>query len=162
MGMLDSAFRHGHTDPDDARLNAPEPKKTGRAPKADLTAEVLAELKLMRETMSNLAAHQRSQIANGVLEVATWKLDADGVLVRSFQTQVGSIIVTNATGAAVTVQAGTAGGSTAPDVGRGVQVIPDGAWLAIPVGSHAFTVYGTAGTSVGVQAFTGLQAFGAA
>ncbi len=142
---------------------------TGDLPSRPLTDRELAravaeatldELKRLSTVMSGMAARDRSQLSNNVLEVVARVIPADGVLVCSYHTQVGAVVITNTTGATMTVQTGTQPSGVAPTQGNGVQIIPNNSWLAIPIGSHAFTVYGTAGTSVGIQAFTDMTPFG--
>ena len=126
----------------------------------ELLLEMVQEIRRMSATVSGIAARSRSQLLNSVLQVGVFTIGADGSLVRSFQTQVGSVIISNATGATVTVQAGTSGSNVAPTSGSGVSIVPNNTVLAIPIGAHSFTLYGTAGTNVSVQAFTDMTAFG--
>lgn len=142
--------------PADVRTKPLSDREIARA----LAEHTLCELQRLNETMSAMAAAQRSQIVNNVLEVASYPIDSSGTLVRTFPTQVGSIIVTNPTGNTMTVQAGTSGSTSAPTIGRGVQLVPANSWIAIPIASHSFTVYGTAGASVGLQVFGDMTAFG--
>lgn len=126
-----------------------------------VAVEILAELRLARDIRTAEAARRNSQLLNDVLEVGSFIIPADGILIRSYQTGVGSIVVANASGFTVTVQAGTTSSSAAPTSGRGVQVIPNNSWLGIPIGAHAFTIFGTPGTTVSIQAYTSMYGIGA-
>lgn len=125
-----------------------------------LLEQIVQELSGMKDVSTAWAARFSGRSTNGVLEVATDVFDASGLIVRNYGATVGAVIVTNATGAAVTFQAGSPSGSTAPTKGAGVQIIPTGSWITIPVDNRAFVLYGTAGTSVSFQAFTGLHPYG--
>lgn len=129
---------------------------------AEVTAQVLEELRYLRGTSTELMAHLRSQAVNGVLEVATLALDANGVLSREYGTAVGSIIVANTAPRSVTVASGGDAGGAVGTTGRGLMVVPASSWLAIPIAAHSFTVYGTAADVIGLQVFTGMHAFGIA
>lgn len=124
-------------------------------------ADVVAELRLMRETSTAAAARATAGgIVNDVLEVSTRKFDASGVMVLDYNVAVGSAMITNPAGTQVTYQAGTQTSDTAPTVGNGVQVVPAVSWLAVPVAAHSFSLYGTPGAQVSLQVFTGMTAFG--
>jgi hypothetical protein len=104
---------------------------------------------------------------NGVLDVGTYKLEAAGggasfgILHRSYGVAAGSLIVSNPGSGAVTVAPG-APGPTIPTQGRGVFVCPAASVISVPMASEAFTLYGTTADSIGLQAFTGMQAYGVA
>lgn len=167
MGFInrDKAEKFGHSQPQ-ARNTGPTSGDVEGRPLTDrelaraVNEATLTELKRLSTVMSGMAARERSQLVNNVLEVSTRIIPSDGVLVCTYNTMVGSVVVSNTTGAALTVQTGTQTGSAAPTQGKGVQIIPNNSWLAIPIGSHVFTIYGTAAAAVGVQAFTDMTAFG--
>jgi hypothetical protein len=126
----------------------------------EVVAALVDDIRYLRGTATEMAAHLRSQAVNGVLEVATLAITSDGNLTRTYNTAVGSVVVVNANATAVTVASGGPTGTVAPTSGRGVMTVPANSWLAVPIGAHQFTVYGTAGQLVGLQVFTGMQAFG--
>lgn len=125
-----------------------------------LLEQILRELNGFNDLSTTWAARLSGRSTNGVLEVATLPFDSSGVLTRGYGASIGAVLVTNATGANVTVMAGPPSGSVAPTQGAGVQVIPTGAFLTVPIDHRAFTIYGTAGQAVSFQAFTGLQPYG--
>lgn len=134
--------------------------KAAKADAAEVLAQVLEEMRYLRGTSTELMSHLRSQSTNGVLEVCTCAIGADGIVTRQYNTAVGSIVVANHAANEITVCSGGPTGSAAPTVGRGVQVVPVSSWLAIPIAAHSFTIYGTAADVIGLQVFTGMQAFG--
>ena len=169
MGIMnrDKANTIGHSqiaarDEGPATGDLPSRPLTDRELTRAVAEATLDELKRLSTTMSGIAARDRSQLVNNVLEVSTRVIPGDGVLVCTYNTQVGSILITNATGVALTVQTGTQTAGDAPTQGKGVQIVPNNTWLAIPIASHAFTIYGPAAGSVGIQVFTDMTVFGGA
>jgi hypothetical protein len=69
-------------------------------------------------------------------------------------------VVVNTAVTPITVQSGTGSADTAPTSGRGVTVVRAQSTLAVPIGAHAFTLWGTAAASVSLQVFAGMQALG--
>lgn len=122
--------------------------------------QMLAELQRLNATETEMMARLHGgEILNNVLEVATYTFPAGGAWSKDYPAAIGSILVTNGTAQPITYAAGGAFGG-APTVGSGVQIIPANSWLAIPVGGTTFTLYGTAGGTFGLQAFTSMIAFG--
>ena len=163
----DAADRLGHVRGDARWLDTTPtdhdvPVKTLSTRELDrrVNEELLTTMRLLSKTSSVIAARYNSQVVNNVLETAVWLVGTDGTIIRSFQTQVGSIRFTNLSAGSLTVQSGVGSSGFAPTQGRGMNVIPAGATLSMAIGAHAFTVYGAAAASFNVQAFTGLQAFG--
>lgn len=160
--ILDAAAQIAHTTPrvPKAPGGPAKPLTPAQADQAWRDA-MLTELRQLRQTSTELAARERGGVVNGVLDVRVWAFDTSGLLALGYQVAIGSLVVANlSTTAEVTVQAGTQSGDSAPTSGRGIQVVPASSWLAVPIGSHACTLYGTAGQRIGLQVFTGMQAFG--
>jgi hypothetical protein len=126
-----------------------------------LTALLLEEMRAQHATMTELVAKLTGRAVNGVLDVQTITFDSTGMWTRGYGTTIGSVLVCNpSTSASVTVLNGAPSTSGVPTTGTGVQVLPPGSYLPVPIDSRAFTVYGTAGQVVSFQVFTGLQALG--
>jgi hypothetical protein len=160
MGMLDKASQVAHRTPRDAKATGAQGVHTltPREEEAAWRSEMLGELRKLANTTTSRP--DASQIVNDVLDVTTFVFDSTGSRAFSYQTAVGSIVVVNTGATSVTVTSGTQGGDTAPTVGRGVQLVPAGSWLAVPIGAHAFTLWGTAAATCGLQVFAGMQGFG--
>ena len=73
-----------------------------------------------------------------------------------------SYVRTTTAAGLVTVHSGppSSSGATAPTTGRGVHQVAAGERSVMPIGDRAFTIWGTAGDELSIQAFTGLQPFG--
>ncbi len=130
-----------------------------RADEKELLGAMVAELRAMRATQTDLMAHIRGGIANGVLLSELITLDANGQATRTFNVSAGSIVCVNLSESTDIILASSSAQATAPQAGPGVQKISAGTFLTVPLASSSFTVYGTAGEQVNVQVFTGLQAF---
>lgn len=129
-------------------------------PTRELAEQLLHELKANNRLQTEHWAKASSQVINGCLEVATDVLDGNGILARSFHATCGSVVITNTTGALLIVAAGPPAAGGAPARGKGITQVPANFAMTIPIGDVAFTLYGTAGTTVSLQAWTGLQPFG--
>lgn len=130
-----------------------------RAEEKQLLAEMLAELRALRATQTDLAAQVRGGILNSVLLSELITIDATGEATRSFNVAAGSIVCVNLSLTTDITLTSSGPQATAPIAGPGVQLISAGTFLTMPLGSRQFTVYGTPGDKVNVQVFTGLQAF---
>lgn len=98
---------------------------------------------------------------NGVLLVRLVSLGAEGRWGYAGPVTVGSVLVENHH-ATLPIYVQSGDGATAPGVGTGTRIIAAGQERRMPIGAHAFTIWGpTDGNAlVSVQAFTGLQAYG--
>jgi len=163
----DAADRLGHTTPEDETVS--DRRRTSmaaalrRGPNSReaqhlLTAELLEEIRRLNETSSEMAARLRSGILNGVLLVELAVFDATGLVERTFNTTAGSAAIVNHGSADIIVSSAPAG-PAAPGQGKGIQLIPAGAGMTVPVGTRTLTLYGTTGQKVSVQVFTGTQAW---
>lgn len=142
----------------------PAEKKPRQVSRADaerhLNGEMLTAGRELTACVRQLADQLAAPAVNPVLLVQLVTLDADGRWQYEGQGVIGSVLVGNhhATDS-VTVQAGE--GASAPASGVGVQMVAAGHSLPVALRSRVLTVWGTPGTQVSVQAFAGLQAYGA-
>ncbi len=120
---------------------------------ADLAAAVHGQTEIMARLATGLL--------NGVLDSGTYLIGADGYATESYNVAGGSLVVINYSASNdMTVVTSGPGAGAAPTSGKGVFPVPAGAVLTLPLGSRTWTVYGTAGDQVGIQAFTGMLAAG--
>lgn len=128
-----------------------------------MTAELLDALRSLVESTTALSSRiGRRGATNGVLDVFLDTIPTVGYIQRDYPVTVGSVgVINHHASQPVIVQSGQPNGTTAPATGRGVQRIEPGSYLVMPVGDRAFTIWGTATTILSVQAFTGLQPWGA-
>jgi hypothetical protein len=124
-----------------------------------LAGQLLAAQRELNDTTTQRAARLQSQVVNGVLEAGTWALDSTGQLTRTYHAAIGSIVITNLTGATLIV-ASASPGPSAPATGDGVHQIPANLVMTLPIASRQLTIYGTAAALVGLQVWTGLQPYG--
>lgn len=123
-----------------------------RAVEAQLNAEILAELRYIRAHTSRTAELLGTGVVNNVLQVSTFVFDSTGMISLAWQATCGSIVVRNlSTSNTVTVASGPA--SVTPS-GTGSWTVPAATKDVVNVNSRIITLYGTAGQSVCVQAFT--------
>ncbi len=118
-----------------------------------LLAELLAEFRAAQAHSTQLFARFRSSITNDVLDSGAYILDANGLATTSYQTPYGSLFVVNLGVGDMTVT-GSPPAMGAPSNGRGVTVVPAHSAMLINLAGTAWTIYGTAGDLVDVQAFT--------
>jgi len=162
MGLLtrDPADKAGHTtQPFIGTREQTGRESAGRAVKPKdaevvLAQELLAEIRLMRETNSEVAAHFRSGVLNEVLAVRMVVLDADGTASLEFRSMVGSVVVANHNAAGNITVSSSPKAASVGNQGSGQFLIRPGVAASVPIGSHTVTLYGTAGNVVSVQAFT--------
>jgi hypothetical protein len=153
-----------HEDP--ARLHAAGKaaaamrRSTGREAELELLGAILGELAELRVTSTAAAARGRN-LVNGILDNAWDFFDSTGQITRTYGVAAGSIVILNPTSAPVTMHAAPPGAG-APLRGRGMQIVPAFSYWTMPLGTRAWTAYGTAGNALGWQTFTGLQPYGVA
>ena len=141
----------------------PVQKITQRDAQNLMNAEILAALRELVTSTTELTSQIGRQGAiNGVLRVGSYVFAPDGVMEFNHPVTVGSVIVHNLGASDVTVQIGPGAAASTPGLGQNFHVVPAGDTVKMPVGSKGFVLYGTAAEGVNVQAFTGLQAYGAA
>lgn len=134
---------------------APAPKPISRR-EADalVSAELLEAVRAQAATNTAvLAALKGAQLTNGILDSLTATLDGSGLWSRDWGVAAGSAAVTNHGSADVYVSSGP----TAQTSGRGATRVRAGCSAVVYLSSTTMTVSGTAGTVVGVVAFTGVQ-----
>ena len=126
---------------------------------ARAAAQIDAEARLaaVEGRLTDLVSALHGLVVNHVLDAETVKLDATGILEKSWTVPIGSVSVNNTTGQPLVVVAGTRSTDVAPTVGKGVISIPAGKSAVIPLTGRALTFYGTAGTSFFFAVFTTLM-----
>jgi hypothetical protein len=142
---------------------APAPKMSAKDAERLMTAELLSAMRALVESSTELSSTiGRRGATNGVLDVFLDTIGANGYIQRDYPVTVGSVgVINHHATLPVIVQSGQPNGTSAPATGRGVQRIEPGSYLVMPIGERAFTIWGTATTILSVQAFTGLQPWGA-
>lgn len=136
------------------------PKMGPRDAERLMQAEMLTALRNLAETSTALAAAVRGGITNSVLDVFVAALDVNGICSRSYPVPVGSVGIINHSAATTLTVHSAAEGSGPPGLGRGMQLIEPKSFLVLPLGSRFYTIYGTPGEKISVQAFTGLVPWG--
>jgi hypothetical protein len=136
------------------------PKLSAKDAERLMQAEILGALRNLAETSTALAAAVRGGITNSVLDVFVAILDANGICSRSYPVPVGSVgVINHSATATLTVQSAPES-SGPPGLGRGMQLVEPKSFLVLPISGRFYTIYGTAGEKVSVQAFTGLVPWG--
>jgi hypothetical protein len=147
-------------------VNAPVParKITPRDAANLMNAEILAALRELVTSTTQLTSQiGRQGSLNGILRVGAYTFGTDGAIELNHPVTVGSAIIHNTSATATaTVQIGPGKAASTPGLGQGFHVIPPGAFIPVPIGQKGFVIYGTAGQTVNVQAFTGMQGYGVA
>jgi hypothetical protein len=140
-----------------AAISPVAPRVHRRDVERTVAGEQLAELRALRNTMTEAVARLSGQVINGVLQVETVIFPADGSGVeRSWHAPIGSVQVVNpiiTAGHIVTVVSGNAAGF-APTAGRGVFLVRPNSSEVVSIGGHVVTFYGTPGEAFSYQAFT--------
>jgi hypothetical protein len=158
MGVVPAA-------PIDTQRKDPASARPMSAKDADrlMTAELLDALRSLVESTTALSSRiGRRGATNGVLDVFLDTIGTAGYIQRDYPVTVGSVgVINHHATQPVFVQSGLPSNTTAPATGRGLQRIEPGSYLVMPVGDRAYTIWGTSTTLVSVQAFTGLQPWGA-
>lgn len=123
-------------------------------PATILTEQMLAEMRMLRETNTQLAALMRGQLVNDVLGIEIATFDAQGIITRDYRVAIGSITVANHTAADVIVASAPPGGAV-PGTGRGLQRVRPAIQRCMNLGaSHTVTLYGVAAGTVSIEVFT--------
>lgn len=140
--------------PPDGLPELPEEAPRGRRAAELLAAEQLQQLRIMHQSMTDLAAQLQGFLTNGLLAVETFQFDASATpMHRQFKAAIGAVDVRNLGSTAITVfEGGPAAG--APVTGRGVWVVPPGVRETIPINGTQFCVYGAAGDRLSYAAYT--------
>ena len=112
-------------------------------------AELSARLLSATETVERLA----NGIRNHVLFAGTVTLNSDGLWTFGWGAMCGSAEITNVS-ASTTLTVAPGISSVAPLQGPGVHKIQPQTFRIVNIDSSTMTIYGTAGDTVGVQAFT--------
>jgi hypothetical protein len=119
-----------------------------------LLGELLVEVRSLKATSTELAAHVRSGIVNNVLEVRLATFPASGIITRSYPTPYGSVQVTNHSDANPIIVSADPAQATAPAGGGGTSRVDAGTSRLVDLHGRALTLYGTDGDNVSFQVFT--------
>lgn len=142
------------TTPDAGRATTRQPR--GREAERILAAEQLAELRALRQIMTEQAARLSGRIVNNVLAVRTDTFPTAGLLVLDYGAAAGAVQVTNPSAAnTITVYGAQDNSGVAPATGTGVYLVPPGQTITVPIASHVVTLYGTAADRVSYAVYTG-------
>lgn len=148
----------------DTSKGVPEPRRLSPAQAQHLMMAELADaVRSLVESSTELASRigRRGSI-NGVIEVWAGQIPASGLLTRTYEVALGSLVIYSLSAATTfTAQSGQLAGDTGVQAGGvGMQYILPGTRLIMPVGDHSFAIAGPAGDRLCFQAFSGLQPFG--
>lgn len=142
-----------HPGPVGDGLPAEAPR--GQRARDMLAAELLADLHHAMLTNTAEVAKLTGRIQNDTLEVGTYIFDAAGVIGSQYRTAAGCIEVENlGTHEMAVVSRASTGDGTPPTKGLGLRIVPAGTCRVVALGSHAWSIYGTAGDRCSVQVFT--------
>jgi len=145
--------------------NTPVPARKFNAREAQhlLIAELLAAARQLTATTTELSSQigKSNTALNGIIGVTKLLITSDGYVKIHRPVTIGSAVILNNSANDWTVQLGPGSSDTAPEKGVGLFPIPAGAFIPVPIGQKAFTIFGTSGDSGGIQLFTGLQGYGA-
>lgn len=151
--LADRLAGRGRTD---APMHPPQGEPTRlsqREADALLQAQLLDAVRAQAASTTELAALLRGgQLTNGLLDVGTGTLDANGLLTRDWSVAAGSAAITNHGTADIYVNPGP----TAQTTGRGAWRIRAGASAVVYLSTTIMTISGAAGTSVSWAVFTGV------
>lgn len=130
-------------------------RPSGREARRVLDAELLAELRHFAQTSTQFMERLAGQAVNNVLDVFSGTFPTSGEFDRSYDVAAGAITVNNlgAAGHIITVVSDTPG-AAAPPGGTGVYFVDGGTSRTVPLASHKFTVWGTAGDKVSFAVYT--------
>jgi hypothetical protein len=134
-----------------------------RQQQAVMQAELVSAIHSLVDSTTEITARLgRRGAMNGVIDVWGGQFPASGLIQRTYEIAVGSLVIVNLDAATtITVQSGVPAGDTGVQAaGTGVQYVLPLQRHIMPVGDRSFTISGPAGTRIGYQAFTGLQPFG--
>ena len=121
-----------------------------------VAAETLEAMRHYAQTTTEFMERLAGQAINNVLEVWSGVIPPEGYLPREYNVAAGAVQVNNlgvlANVMTVSSTSPTTSG-TAPS-GTGTFVVAGGTCRTVPLASHNFTVYGTAGDRISIAVFT--------
>jgi hypothetical protein len=121
---------------------------------ATLLVELIDEIRSLHATSTQELARLRSGIVNDVLSSGLVILDANGQYTESFFTPFGSLAIANHDTTTDLIVAGAPLASAAPTRGKGVALVPKGAFAVINMAATEYSIYGAAAKQVTVQVFS--------
>lgn len=134
-----------------ARIHHPERRTVADTRRTEANARLVelqhAALNALVAKTTQLVELLEGQALNGVLETATLSFGADGTIQRDYRVPYAAVMVANATGQPVSVQAGGRG-VAAPGNGSGLFVVRNAVSATIPLVGTSLTLYGPAGAAV--------------
>ena len=135
-------------------------KALTREHERDLLEQLLHSIDSLSDTTSEAIGRLTGTVLHSVLLNELIPFDSTGVITRRFGARIGSALVLNYTTTDLYTFTGPPD-ATAPGQGVGVNFVPAGTWLSMPVGGHQFTIYGAANAGkITLQAVTNKLAFG--
>jgi len=135
----------------DRRLpGAAASRRTQRVVLAEQLDAIVHELQTNTAALSKL----HGQVQNGVLEMATYVIPAAGYVTSQYKAPMGSIEIENFGANPMRFAAEQPAGGAAPVVGVGRRKIASNTHRVLAAVTHVWTIYGTAGDEVAIQAFT--------
>lgn len=115
---------------------------------------LLTHLQHQAVTQTEIVAYLTSGMVNNVLLVELITFDATGAATREFGTAIGSVSVANHSDTgSVIVQAGGSAGLP-PGGGVAIAKVRKATFAVLNLTGHVVTLYGTAGDTATLQAFT--------
>jgi len=126
----------------------------GRRAELLLAAEMLASFRAYAQTHTAFMARLAGNIVNDVLSVRTEVIPASGIVSGEHHVAVGILEVDNLGSHPMTVTSGKDSSGSAPTSGRGVRIIPAGAWRNVPLDARSYSIYGTVGDTVCFVAYS--------
>jgi hypothetical protein len=112
------------------------------------------ELRHMFMTQTQALERLAGQVINNTLEVWSGVIPADGILTgKDYGVAAGAVRIRNLS-ATNPMYVSSAGSNSTRPTGTGTWVVPAGQTDVVPLASHVFTVYGTAGDGLCLAVFT--------
>lgn len=151
--LADRLASRGRTDAPTHPPQGEPVRLSQREADALLQAQLLDAVRAMAATTTELTGLLRGgQLTNGILDVGTAPLDANGILQRDWSVAAGSAAITNHGAADIYVNPGPS-----PQlIGRGATRIRGGGSAVVYLSSTVMTIQGSPGTSVSFAVFTGV------
>jgi hypothetical protein len=121
-----------------------------------VAVEQLRALHELGQHVTEAAARARAHMLNDVLATETVLIGASGVAVRDYSVPFGSVVIGNASAAAVTF-APEQGAAAAPASGVGVAIVRPAVFLVHNVAARQLALYGSPGAVVYLAVFAKAQ-----
>jgi hypothetical protein len=146
----------------DTTRKVPQRKITTKDAQTIIMGELAGAVRELYSSTTQLTSQiNRGGAKNGVIGVSAALIPTAAAIEVSRPVTIGSIIVSNTTTSTLMVQIGPGKQDGGPTHGQGLFPVPAGQFVPVPIGAKTFVIYGPAGGVIGLQLFTGLQAYGA-